>query len=105
MKRPFMNRLRQFFIRLGSVFTGNRTDDRLNAEIEEHILLQTQENIRAGMLPIEARRQALLKFGPSEAMKEAYRDQRSLPLLETLLQDIRLDFACSSEVPGSQLSR
>ena len=49
MKRPSMKRLRQFFIRLGSVFTAHRADDRLNAEIEEHILLQTEENIRAGM--------------------------------------------------------
>jgi len=95
-----MKRLRQFFIRLGSAFTGNRTDDRLNAEIEEHILLQTQENIRAGMPPIDARRQALLKFGPAEVMKEAYRDQRSLPFLETLVQDVRYGIRVLLRSPG-----
>ena len=100
MKRPSMKRLRQFFIRLGSVFTAHRADDRLNAEIEEHILLQTEENIRAGMPPTEARRQARLKFGPAEAMKEAYRDQRRLPLLETLLQDIRYGIRVLVRSPG-----
>jgi predicted permease len=61
----------------------------LAAEIEEHIALQTAENVRAGLPPMEARRQALLKFGPVEAMRESYRDQKGLPFMETLLQDIR----------------
>ena len=39
--------------------------------------------------PLEARRQAVLKFGAVEAMKESYRDQRGLPFLETLIQDMR----------------
>jgi hypothetical protein len=61
----------------------------LRAEIEEHLALQAAESIRAGLLPAEARRQALLKFGGVEATKEDYRDQRGLPLLETLMQDTR----------------
>jgi hypothetical protein len=61
----------------------------LRAEIEEHLALQTAENIRAGLSPFEARRQAVLKFGAVESMKESYRDQRGLPFLETLLQDTR----------------
>ncbi len=85
-----MKRLKQFLIRFASVFTAqHRSEERLKAEIEEHVALQAQENMRAGMPPAEARRQALLKFGATEAVKEAYRDQRGLPLLETLLQDIR----------------
>jgi hypothetical protein len=61
----------------------------LRAEIEEHLALQTAENIRAGLSPAEARRKAALKFGAVQAMLEAYRDQRGLPLMETLLQDTR----------------
>ncbi len=38
---------------------------------------------------IEARRQAVLKFGAVEAIRESYRDQRGLPFMETLLQDTR----------------
>src|SRR6202034_1041871 len=40
--------------------------------------------------PVEARRQALLQFGAVEAMSEEYRDQRGLPVVETLIQDTRL---------------
>ena len=51
--------------------------------------MQTAENLRAGQPPVEARRQALLKFGNVEATKEIYRDQRGLPLTETLVRDTR----------------
>src|SRR5262249_12737271 len=39
--------------------------------------------------PIEARRQALLKFGNVEAMKDAYRDHRGLPVIDTFVHDLR----------------
>lgn len=95
-----MKYLRQFVIRLAGVLNARRSEDRLNSAIEEHITFQTEENIHAGMAPDEARRQALLKFGPAEAMKEAYRDQRSLPVLETLLQDIRYAIRVLAGSPG-----
>ncbi len=64
-------------------------EERLRSEIEEHLALQTAENIRAGLSPAEARRQAVLKFGAMEAMKESYRDERRLPFLEIIMQDTR----------------
>ncbi len=64
-------------------------EDILRAEIDEHLAMQTAENIRAGLPPLEARRQALLKFGNVEAMKDSYRDLRGLPFLETLVDDMR----------------
>src|SRR5204863_4870466 len=42
-----------------------------------------------GLSPVEARRQAVLKFGAVEGIKEEYRDQQGLAFLETLLQDTR----------------
>ena len=65
------------------------SDTRLREEIDHHIASQTAENIRAGMSPAEARRQAKLKFGPVESMKQDYRAERGLPFLDTLLQDLR----------------
>jgi hypothetical protein len=56
-------------------------------EIEEHIALQTAEYMKAGLPPAESRRQALLKFGAVEAIKEEYRAQTGLPFVETLLYD------------------
>src|SRR5262245_20000367 len=84
-----MKILRRFFRRLTSWSTSTRDEERLRAEFEEHIAMQVAENVRAGLSPIEARRQALLKFGSVEAIKEIYRDQRRLPFIETVLSDTR----------------
>jgi predicted permease len=84
-----MRTLRRFFKRLSSWARGQEDEERLRAEIEEHLALQSTENLRAGLSPVEARRQAVLKFGGVEAMKESYRDQRGLVFLETLIQDTR----------------
>ncbi len=62
----------------------------MQAEIEEHLALKRRENLRAGLPLAEARRQAVLKFGALEAVRENYREQRGLPLVETLVQDTRL---------------
>jgi predicted permease len=84
-----MRTVRRFVKRLVSWTTTERDEERLRAEIQEHIALETAENVRAGLSPAEARRQALLKFGAVEAIKEDYRDQRGVPLVEALLQDTR----------------
>ena len=84
-----MKKLRRFAKRLTSWVRAERDEERLRAEIEEHLALQVEDNLRAGLSPDEARRQAALKFGAVEAMKEEYRDQRGLPFAETLVQDTR----------------
>jgi len=85
-----MRSLRRFFRQLISWATAQRDEERLRAEIEEHLALQTADNLRAGLSPADARREAALKFGGVEAMKETYREQRGLPLVETLIRDSRL---------------
>jgi putative ABC transport system permease protein len=84
-----MKTLRRLFQRLTSWATSARDEELLRAEFEEHIAMQTAENLRAGLSPIEARRQARLKFGSVEAIKETYRDQRGLPFIEALVSDTR----------------
>ncbi|HEX4230527.1 MAG TPA: permease prefix domain 1-containing protein, partial [Bryobacteraceae bacterium] len=58
-----MRALRRFLNRLISWTKTRKDEERLRAEIEEHLAQQTAENVRAGLLPVEARRQAVLKFG------------------------------------------
>jgi MacB-like periplasmic core domain len=84
-----MKRLRRFVKRLTSWARTERDEERLRAEIEAHLALQAEDNLRAGLSPEEARRQAILKFGAVEAIKEDYRDQRGLPFVEALLHDTR----------------
>ena len=80
-----MKALRRFLKRLTSWTRRQGDEARLRAEIEVHLAMQTAENVRAGLSPIEARRQAVLTFGAVEAIREEYRDQRGLPVLETLI--------------------
>jgi len=98
-----MRTLRRFFKRLTSWARTKRDEERLQEEIAEHLALATEENLRARMSSIEARRQAMLKFGGVEAMKEEYRDQKGLPFLETLAQDLRYAVRMLLRSPGFAL--
>jgi predicted permease len=82
-----MKALRRFLTRLAAFTTGRRDKDRLREELEEHVALQTADNIRSGMSPADARRQAVLKLGGVEAIREGYHDEQGLPVLDSLLQD------------------
>ena len=84
-----MRALRAWLLRFAGLFSRDRRERELNDEIESHLALHIEDNIRAGMTLAEARRAALVKFGGVEAAKESYRDRRGIPLLETLAQDIR----------------
>src|SRR5258708_3220195 len=84
-----MRALKRFCKRLISWATTRQDEERLRDEVEEHLAFQADEYVRAGLSRVEARRQAALKFGGVEAMKESYRDQRGLPFLQTLARDTR----------------
>src|SRR5512147_1490110 len=88
-RRLAMNRLRAFLLRLRGSFRRSDQDTDFRAEIEGHLQLQIDDNLRSGMSPEEARRQALCKFGSIAAVEESYRDRLGLPPLETLLRDLR----------------
>src|SRR5215472_18616969 len=91
---------RRFFIRLKNLATGQSVDQRLQDEIAEHLALQTEENLRAGMVPAEARRQAALKLGATEAIREHHHAEHSLPLIENLLFDLRYAVRMLLRSPG-----
>src|ERR1039458_790995 len=84
-----MRGLARFLARLRNFAVNRRNDERLQEEIEQHIALQTEDNIRAGMPPDEARRRARLDFGAPGPVREDYRAEESLPLIETVAQDVR----------------
>lgn len=84
-----MRSIRRLWTRTLNFVKRSTGDRRLREEMEQHLALQTDENIRAGMNPLEARRQAILKFGPIEAIGESYHAEEGLPLIETVLQDCR----------------
>jgi putative ABC transport system permease protein len=95
-----MKFLRRFLIRLANFATRRRADQRLQDEIAEHLAFQIEENLRAGMPSAEARRQAALKLGAAQAIRERHHDEQSLPLIENLLFDLRYAVRMLLRSPG-----
>jgi putative ABC transport system permease protein len=95
-----MRTLRRFFARLVNLGARRAQDERLREEIEGHVALQTEENLRAGLSRVEARRQALVKFGGVEGMKDKYRAERGFVFVENLIQDVRYAIRSLQRTPG-----
>jgi putative ABC transport system permease protein len=95
-----MNKVRGWLLRLGELFGRERRERDLAAEMESHLQLHIDENLRAGMSAEEARRQALIRLGGIEQTKEMVRERRGLPMLEVLLQDLRFGVRMLSKNPG-----
>src|ERR1700677_1249035 len=95
-----MNLLHKWLSQFRATFHQTTHDRELAEEIESHLQLHIDDNLRAGLPPAEARRQALLKFGGVESAKEAYRDRRGLPFLEVAQQDFRFAFRSLRKNPG-----
>jgi MacB-like periplasmic core domain len=95
-----LRRLRVFLWRFSGLFRKERNDREFAAEIESHLQLHIEDNLRRGMSAQEARRQALIKLGGLEPTKEIYREGRGLPLLETMLQDLRYAARALRKNPG-----
>jgi len=98
-----MRFLRRFFTRLSNSAAGRRADQRLREEMTEHVALQTEENLRAGMSLAEARRQAALKLGAAQAIREHHNAEQGLPLAENFLLDLRYAFRMLLRSPGFSL--
>jgi hypothetical protein len=95
--------LRRFFTRLSNFAAGRRADQRLQEEIAEHLAFQTEENLRAGMSPAEAHRQAVLKLGATEAIRQDHHAEQSLPFIENLFFDLKYAVRMLLRSPGFAL--
>ncbi|HTS13073.1 MAG TPA: ABC transporter permease [Candidatus Limnocylindrales bacterium] len=84
-----MNWLRVLARRLGATFSHQRPDCELDEELQSHLEMLVAQNVQRGMTPAEARCQAHQELGGIDQIKESAQDQRGLPLLESLWQDIR----------------
>jgi putative ABC transport system permease protein len=95
-----MRPLRAALARLGATINKNKRDRELADELESHLQFHVDDNLNCGMSLEEARRQARIALGGVEQAKEIYRDRRSLPMIETLLQDLRYSMRRLRKSPG-----
>src|SRR5437870_7009385 len=78
----------------------NELESGLDEEIRLHIDRQTEKNLRAGMAPDEAHRQALIKFGGVDRARESTRDQFRFASTEDILRDLRYGGRALLRAPG-----
>ncbi|HEX6134745.1 MAG TPA: ABC transporter permease [Longimicrobiales bacterium] len=95
-----MRRIRIALARVAGMYTRDRGADDVREELESHLEMATAENVRRGMAPAEARRQALLAAGGMMQAAEAVRDRRGLPWLENAAGDARYAVRALRRNPG-----
>src|SRR5215475_11796284 len=89
MKFIRLRQLRGWLMRLCSFFHREQREREFVEELDSHLAMHIEDNLRAGMSPEEARRVALVKLGGVTQVQELHREQRGLPMLETLFHDLR----------------
>ena len=87
-----MRSLRAWVLRLAGSFSAGRRDGEIRRELDSHLQLHIDDNIRAGMSPADARRDALLRLGGLETVKERQRDRSAIPTLLHVGHDVRYAF-------------
>ncbi len=95
-----MRKLRALWRRLCGTFAARQAEGEFAAELESHLQMHIEDNLRVGMSPEEARRQALIRLGGVEQTRQAYRERQRLPWIEPLGQDIRFGWRMLRKSPA-----
>lgn len=85
---------------LRALLRRDRVESEMAKEMRLHLEMEAEENVRRGMPPEEARRQALIAFGGVEAAKESVRDERRTRWLEDLASDVKYTLRGFRRQPG-----
>ena len=99
-----MRRVRAWLHRLGGSFASSRREREFADELESHLQLHIDDQIRAGMTPAEARRSALIALGGVAATQERYRDRGGFPFVAHAAQDLRFAVRLFRRSPGFTLT-
>src|SRR5437588_11872044 len=98
--QSMLEHIRILVRRFSALFQKRRLDEDLDQELCSHVELAIEENLRQGMSAEEARSQAQRSLGGIEQTKEIYREQRELPQIETMVQDIRYGLRMLARSPS-----
>ncbi|HEX8163400.1 MAG TPA: ABC transporter permease [Pyrinomonadaceae bacterium] len=86
--------------RLRGLLRRDAVEQDIDDELRLHVEMASEENVRRGMTPADARRAALACFGDVTRVKEAARDVRGGGSMETMIQDVRFGLRMLTKNPG-----
>jgi putative ABC transport system permease protein len=92
--------LRELLARVRGALGFGRPDRELGQELRFHLELLEERHRDRGLDPAAARRAARLELGGDAQIAESWRDQRGLPFLDTLRQDVRYGLRVLRRTPG-----
>jgi putative ABC transport system permease protein len=91
--------VRRLLRRLSIFRRKARLEREMDDELRIHLEMEIEDNLRAGMAPEEARREAMIAFGGVERFKAQAREARGGRSLEDLLQDLRFAARTLTKAP------
>jgi putative ABC transport system permease protein len=92
--------MRAFLWRLSNFLRRTKSEAALDGELEFHLQMEIEKNLRRGIPPEEARRQAFIALGGLDQTKEAYRETRAIRWLEEFIKDLRFGARMMKQNPG-----
>lgn len=99
-----MSALKSLWIALRGYFLRGRAESEMDEELQFHLDMEIENNIRQGMTPREAERAARAAFGGLDQAKEASRDAWGLRGIADIGRDLRLATRSLARSPGFSLA-
>jgi predicted permease len=96
-----MRKIKALWQRLSGLLGSSHAEREFAAELDSHIAMHIDDGIRTGLTPAEARRRALIRLGGAEQTRQAHRERRTVPWLESLLRDFAYAFRTLSKNRGT----